>query len=195
MQTDMGPLPSRVIVIGTTSAGKTTAGRLVAAILGAPHVELDALWWGPGWREAGADVLRERVAAALAGDRWVVDGNYSVARDLIWPRADAALWLDYSFPRIMARLTKRTARRIVSGEELWNGNTERDRILHVFLPKHSLYVWAARTHWRHRRQWLEAFREPQHARIRLVRARSPRDTERWLDALAHTAKRAAAAAP
>ena len=60
-----------------------------------PHIELDALHWGPNWKEAPTDVFRERVRLALQGDAWVIDGNYGKVRDIIWSRAEAIVWLDY----------------------------------------------------------------------------------------------------
>src|SRR5437016_1896693 len=78
----------RIVVIGTSGSGKTTQARHLSERLGIPHVELDALHWVPGWTEAPTDALRERVTEALAGDAWLVDGNYSVVRDIVWPRAD-----------------------------------------------------------------------------------------------------------
>jgi hypothetical protein len=91
--------PQRVVVIGVTGSGKTTFARGVADSIGAPCVELDALHWEPGWQAAPPETFLARVAAATAGERWVADGNYSRAQGLLWPRAEAIVWLDYPFPR------------------------------------------------------------------------------------------------
>src|SRR5207245_3056418 len=69
----------RVSVVGPTGAGKTTFAKTLAAALGVPYVELDALNWLAGWREAGAEELRARVTEVIVGDAWSIDGNY-------WPR-------------------------------------------------------------------------------------------------------------
>ena len=80
----------------------------------------------------------------------MVDGNYRAVRDLIWPRADTVVWLDYSLPLILARLTRRTFGRGLRRTELWNGN--REQLWWHFLPwDKSLYFWAVKTHRRHRR--------------------------------------------
>lgn len=76
-----------VAVVGTSGAGKTTTARLIAARLQLPHVELDALHWDANWTMAPLPVFRERVARALAGEAWVIDGNYGKVRDLVWPQA------------------------------------------------------------------------------------------------------------
>jgi adenylate kinase family enzyme len=114
----------RIAVVGTTGSGKTSLARLIARRLSIPHIELDALHWEPNWTEAGTAVLRARVGAVTAGAAWVADGNYAKIRDLIWPRADTLVWLDYSLPVILWRLTRRTLRRLLTGEELWNTNRE-----------------------------------------------------------------------
>ena len=168
-------LPERIIVSGTTGSGKTTLGGELAAIIGAEHVELDALHWEPNWTEAPNDVFRERVRQATAGDRWVVDGNYAVARDVVWPRAELIVWLDYSIARIYARLLRRTTRRIVTREELWAGNRERFRT--GFMSKDSLFLWALQTHWTRRRTYPAQLAQPEHVHLQVFRARSPGETE------------------
>src|SRR4030067_28088 len=85
----------RILILGRTGSGKTTLARELAAALGVPHVELDALYFGPNFSTVPLPVLRERTSAAIAGERWVTDGNKSAVRDLVWPRADTVIWLDY----------------------------------------------------------------------------------------------------
>ena len=57
--------------------------RRVAAILQAPHIERDAIHWLPGWQERDDDEFRELTQAAVVADRWVVDGNYAMVRDIV----------------------------------------------------------------------------------------------------------------
>src|SRR5919197_1581708 len=87
----------RIVILGRTGSGKTTLARELAATLGVPHVELDSLYFGPDFSTAPLPVLRERTTAAIAGERWVTDGNKRAVRDLVWPRADTIVWLDYHF--------------------------------------------------------------------------------------------------
>ena len=77
--------------MGGSCVGKTTVSRRLAATLGVPHFELDALHHDAGWQEAPAEVLQARVRAALdaAPEGWVVDGNYgSKLGSLVLERAD-----------------------------------------------------------------------------------------------------------
>jgi hypothetical protein len=83
------------------------------------------LHWEPHWTMAELEVFRARVEQAIAGERWVVDGNYSKVRDLVWGRADSVVWLDYPFALTFGRLVLRTIARIRSKQELWSGNRER----------------------------------------------------------------------
>ena len=101
----------RILILGRTGSGKTTLAREVAAALGVPHVELDSLYFGPDFSRAPLPVLRERTSAAIAGERWVTDGNKRAVRDLVWPRADTIVWLDYPVYVSLWRLAKRARSR------------------------------------------------------------------------------------
>jgi adenylate kinase family enzyme len=168
----------RIVVTGTTGSGKTTLARRLAGHLGVPLIELDALHWGPGWTPAPTDLFHARAAAATAGDGWVVDGNYGAVRDIVWPRADTVVWLDYPLAVNLWRLARRSLRRGLTREELYSGN--RESLREQFLSRDSLFVWALKSHGRRRREYPAQFVRPEHAHLAVVRLRSPRATHRWL---------------
>jgi adenylate kinase family enzyme len=169
----------RIVVIGTTCAGKTTLARALGEKLHIPHIELDALHWGPGWTVAPTETFRSTVAEALSGDAWTTDGNYSKAQDIIWGRADTLVWLDYAFTVILWRLIKRTMRRVITREVLWNDNRETWR--GAFFSRDSLFLWAIQSHGRRRRQTPQRLQEPAYRHLTVIRLRSPRATRAWLD--------------
>jgi adenylate kinase family enzyme len=171
----------RVVVIGPSGAGKTTMARELSRRLGVPHVELDALHWGPDWSLPTVEAFRERVAAALGGEEWSTDGNYSAVRDLVWGRAQVLVWLDYALPVFMTRLVTRTLRRVVQKEELWNGN--RERLSNALFARDSLLSWTLSTYRKRRRKYVQLLDGPEFSHLAVVRLRSLRATREWLAGL------------
>jgi len=171
----------RVVVGGETSAGKTTFSRALARRLDVPLIELDALFWGPNWTKPAPEGFRARVAEQIAQEAWVVDGNYSATRDLVWARADTFIWLDPPFRVLLWRLFRRTNRRIRTGEELWPGTGNRERFANAYLSRDSLYVWLVRAHRRHHRAWPHALARPEYAHLRVHRFHDPGEAARWLN--------------
>jgi len=172
----------RFVVIGTTGSGKTTVAAALAEARGVPHIELDALHWQPDWIEADDDVFRARVRDALAAATtgWVVDGNYlEIVEDLIWPAADTIVWLDLPFRVVMARLSRRTARRMRTREELW-GTDNREQVSTLF-TRDSIIVWAVRTHRSNRRRFGSRATDAAYAHLEFARLRTPDDVRRFLD--------------
>ena len=173
--------PKRLVVVGTSGAGKTTFASRLARLLDMPHFELDAFRHGPNWTETPNDIFREKISDALSGQDWVVDGNYSIARDIVWTRATTIVWLDYPFNVTFWRLFRRTISRYVRGTELWNGN--REDLKGVLFAKDSLFIWAIRRHWSRRKFYPLAFARPEYAHLEVLRFRSPRAADRWLNTL------------
>jgi adenylate kinase family enzyme len=86
----------KIAVMGSSCSGKTTVAGLLAARLGVPQTELDALHHGPNWQEANAEELRARLDRVLSGTNgWVANGNYmgKLGTRLI-DQADTIVWLD-----------------------------------------------------------------------------------------------------
>lgn len=182
MENKPGMIGRRIVIIGTTCAGKTTLARALGEKMGVPHVELDALHWGPDWTPVPVDVFRSAVADALSGEAWTTDGNYSKTRDIVWGRADTLVWLDYALPIIMGRLLTRTLRRVVTRETLWNDNRETWR--GAFFSRDSLFIFAITSHARRRRNTPRHLEEPAYQHLNVIRLRSPRATQRWLTDIA-----------
>jgi adenylate kinase family enzyme len=174
----------RVSVVGSTGTGKTTFGRELAALMGVPFVELDALNWGPRWTMVDAERFQALARDAIAGDAWVVDGNYGGrgVRDLVWAKADTIIWLDYSLAVIFPRLFRRTLARLRDPKELWPGTGNRESFRGAFLSRGSLFWWALKTHRPRRRGYTRLLALPQYASAEKVRFREPSAAERWLDA-------------
>lgn len=172
--------PRRIVVVGTSGSGKTTLASRLAQHLEIPHVELDALHWDPNWTQVSRQVFRERITQALSSETWATDGNYSTAREVIWPRADTVVWLDYSLAVILWRITSRTIRRIVTREELWNEN--RERFSTSFLSRDSIILWSLQSYRRRRREYPLLFAQPEHAHLRVVHLRSPKEARQWVNA-------------
>lgn len=172
------PIGWRIAVVGTTGSGKTTLARQLARSLALKHVEIDALHWGPQWTPAPDDLFRQRVRDVLQGECWVTDGNYRKARDIIWPRAQTIIWLDYPLIVILWRLFWRAIRRTVRQELLWGTNRETWR--KQFLSRESLFLWALQTHKRHRQEYPTFFAQPEYAHLHVVHLRSVRKTKKWL---------------
>lgn len=170
----------RVLVVGTTGSGKTTTARRLAELIGAPHVELDALFWKPGWTERKTEDFRARVAAATTGDRWVTDGNYlGRLGDLLWERADTVVFLDIPLMVVVPRLVRRTIARSLRRTDLWaTGN--RERIANLWNKDESLVAWALRTKAEHLATYSARMADPRWTDIDFVVLRSPREVGRWL---------------
>jgi len=171
----------RVSVIGNSGSGKTTLGRQLAQTLGVPFVELDGIFHQPGWTELPREQFRERVSEVVAGDGWVIDGNYSAVRDLVWERADTVVWLTLPRWLVTARVLGRTIGRGVRRVELWNGNREELRNLFSRDPMQSIVLYTFRYHHEGIERFEQRVADPAHAHLQVVRLRSPREVRTFLD--------------
>ena len=135
--------PRRLLVAGTSGSGKTTLARRIAAELAVPHTELDALHHGPAWTPRPQ--FADDVARLVAQPEWVTEWQYAAVRNLLLDRADCLVWLDLPRAVVLGRVVRRTLRRRLRREVLWNGNVEPP--LHTILrnPDH-IVRWAWRTH-------------------------------------------------
>jgi len=173
----------RVVVVGVTSSGKSTLAERLARRFDLSYIELDALHWEPNWQAAPLEVFRARVEKATQAKKWIAAGNYHIVRDLLWPKAEGVIWLDYSLGRVLWQLTRRSFTRWWTRELLWGTNYEPIWIHLKLWSTDSLYHWLFKTYWRRKREYLMLLSQPEHQHLKLIRFTRPSETEEWLKSL------------
>ncbi len=89
------PFPyRRILTVGCPGGGKSTFARALAAVTGLPLVHLDLLYWNPDRTTVSRAVFDARLAAAMAGERWIIDGNYGRTQDTRLDAADLVFFFD-----------------------------------------------------------------------------------------------------
>ncbi|MET8997767.1 adenylate kinase [Amycolatopsis sp. NPDC004169] len=174
----MTSTPDRIVVYGVTGSGKSTLAARIAERTGLPYHSADDICWQPGWVGTPDDEQRRLVAEVCGEPRWVLDAVYSKWQDVVLPRAELIVGLDYPRWLSLSRLVRRTFVRAVTRRRICNGNVESFR--QVFSTD-SIIRWHFASFARKRdriRAW--AAEPPGPAVVRLT---SPGETRRWLETL------------
>ena len=144
---ELAALGRKIHIRGT--AGKTTLARAISEKTGIPYVGLDAIRHQPNWVEMPDEQFLETVTAKLDSmESWIADGNYTTALGpAVVERADSVIVIHFKWRTMFWRLLKRTVRRSLFREELWNGNRESWRL--SFFHRQSLLWFHIKTRKRH----------------------------------------------
>lgn len=100
----------RVVILGSVGGGKSTLATRLSRRTGLPVVHLDLLFWRAKWEPAPREEALQDLASAIAGDRWILDGNFLPEGgdwDARFDRADTVVFLDLSRRRCLWRVVKR----------------------------------------------------------------------------------------
>lgn len=174
--------PSRVLFYGVTGSGKSSAARAYAQATGLPEFSADDdIGWLPGWQQRTVEEQRDLAAAIAAQDRWVLDSAYGVWRDVVLPRAELVVGLDYPRWLSLARLVRRTLRRAVTREPVCNGNQE--TLARIFIQD-SIIRWHFRSFARKRQVMRGLQSEP--GMPPAILFSHPRQLDAWLAQLPAT---------
>lgn len=173
----------RIVVIGTTGSGKSTLSEKLAEKLQLDFIELDAVYWQPNWTPLPQADFCARISESTLTPRWVVAGNYKTVRNIVWPRAQAVIWLDYPLWTIFWQLTFRTFRRWWNRELLWGTNYESLRDHFKLWSEESLWHWLFKTYWRRKREIPKLLSLPEHQHLHVFRFEKPEQTTAWLASL------------
>ena len=100
----------RILVLGSSGAGKSTFTRELGKRLGIETIHLDSHYWQPNWTGTPAEEWNQKLKALLERDSWVMDGNYPTSLSQRLKYADTVIFLDRgrikSLLRCVGRLFK-----------------------------------------------------------------------------------------
>jgi adenylate kinase family enzyme len=171
---------SRVNVIGTSGCGKSTFSKSLAGILRVPYVQIDQIFWKPDWQEPTNEEFFPKLESAIAGDKWVLDGNYNRSLHLKWKKIQLVIWLDYSFAVAFYRVFTRAMYRSIIRHELWEGTGNKESFKRSLFSKESIILWTMQTHGSNRKRYNSMMQDKRFAHIQFLRLSSPKAAERFL---------------
>jgi adenylate kinase family enzyme len=97
----------RILIFGSSGAGKSTFAKRMNDILGIEIIHLDQHYWKPNWTRTESEEWNKKVEELIRGDEWIMDGNYRSSMDLRFSKADTVIWLDFSPLVCLYRIYKR----------------------------------------------------------------------------------------
>lgn len=171
----------RTIVFGSTGIGKTTLVKQVADEFSLPVIDIDSLRREAGKSTAAPEeTFFQLVSESVKGDTWIIDGSYTSVQDIVWPHAEAIIWLDFSFRVFLSRLVKRSLYRIFIRKKSEKPSKGR------YQPageRSSNYLRAIFTGKQRQKRYFATLYNSKYAHLHIIRLTSPEEAANWLDLL------------
>lgn len=91
----MNNIGKRIMVIGSPGSGKSTFSRKLSHITGTPLIHLDKEFWNSGWVETPRDEWVKKQKFLVAGDEWIIDGNYGGTMEIRLGKAYTVICFEF----------------------------------------------------------------------------------------------------
>ena len=138
---------------------------------------MDTLHWGANWTPE-KDFL-DRIREAVKNENWIIDGNYREAARIVLPRATMVIFLNLPFSTVFFRSLFRTTKRVLSKEELHNGN--RETFTGGFLSAEGIPVWVIRTYHRRKKRFIELKEKPEYSHLAFIELSSMKEINEFIE--------------
>lgn len=86
----------KIMIIGSSGAGKSTFARELGEILELPVYHLDYYFWKPGWQETPYEEWVDFNKNLVMKDKWIIDGYYGRTVEIRMLAADIIFFFDIS---------------------------------------------------------------------------------------------------
>ncbi len=170
---------SRTVIVGPICAGKTTLAHILSDTLKIHHIELDALYWRDGWKQATPTDFRYCVDLATRGHSWIADGNYAQVRSMLLSRATLLVWLNFPFRIVLSRALIRSFFRAWRKTPLFSENYESFR--RTLFSKDSILFPLCRDYNRLKIEYKEIYQNSSTASYNIVELCSQKDISRLIE--------------
>jgi len=164
----------RIMIVGNAGNGKSTLAIKLGNRLNLPVVHLDRLFWRSGWKSVSNAEFDALLAAEVARDAWIIDGNYTRTIRTRLDRSDTVVWLDY--PRCVSLwgiIRRRIVYRNKPRPDLAEGCPEK------IDAEFFRWVWSFNK--KHRAMYRALFQAEKDKELIVFRRR--REAESWLESL------------
>ncbi len=102
---------TRIMITGCCGSGKSTLSRKVADRTRLPLFNLDMIWWRPDESHISREDFDRILAELTAGERWIIEGDYSRTYEARLRACDTLIFLDYDEETCMAGLRQRVGQK------------------------------------------------------------------------------------
>ena len=145
-----------------------------------PVIDIDTLRREAGKSASPEETFSLLVTESVKGDTWIIDGSYTSVQDIVWPRAEAIVWLDFSFWVSLSRLIKRSLYRIFIRKKTEKPIKGRNQPAG---ERTSNYLRAILTGRQRRQRYFATLHNFGNRHLHIIRLSSPEDATLWLDLL------------
>ena len=170
----------RINVIGTSGSGKSTVARRISCRLDIPHIEMDQIFWSKNWTMSSDENFENSLKEKLSKDSWVLDGNYSKTAPTKWKDVQMVIWVDLPFLITLYQAVMRSLRRVVIGQELWEGTECYESFRRSFLSRESVIWWTITTYKKVRSRYEQIMNDNTYSHIKFVRLTSRREIDLFI---------------
>ena len=101
----------RVLVIGSSGAGKSTFARRLRDATGLPLYYLDMLWHKPDRTTVSKEEFDAQLGELLKQDRWILDGNFQRTLEIRLEACDTVFLLDYPLDVCLSSVENRVGQK------------------------------------------------------------------------------------